>query len=322
MTRKPIPPAVAGTTLGAVLALSLGATTAVAEECENRGNEDADFGECRVLVEINSSDGDVGFHWLTDADDLNSTRIDDPDGAKVFTNSAFGPLREQKITETFGESSEPLCNPNDVDPSDPEDVVTLTEFRETWADGTYRIRGKGDQGEKLEGEAELTFYLPAAPQNLDFDGSIISWASGDDLGRCAPSDGDGVPTPAELVSAGVLDALPEDVPVLAWEVVLEPDVDDTDAAANLNFSTRVAGPGTAVPAGTPYSITLPPEYLAALGAGTPVKIEIGAIGGDFAIDGGEVVGRSGRPVDDDNATFSEEDGFCATADGECPPEPE
>ena len=98
---------------------------------------------------------------------------------------------------------------------------------------------------------------------------------------------------------------------------MEPDVDDTEAVANLKFSTRVAGPETAVPAGTPYSITLPPEYLAALGAGTPVKIEVGAIGGDFAIDGGEIVGRDGRPADDDNATFTEEDGFCASADGEC-----
>ncbi|HEX9593941.1 MAG TPA: hypothetical protein VGB12_11455, partial [bacterium] len=25
-----------------------------------------DFGECRALIEINSTDGDIGFHWLID----------------------------------------------------------------------------------------------------------------------------------------------------------------------------------------------------------------------------------------------------------------
>ena len=39
-------------------------------------------------------------------------------------------------------------------------------------------------------------------------------------------------------------------------------------------------------------VTVPADYLAALPDDTPVKIEVGAIGGE------------------DNATFTEEDGFC------------
>ena len=39
-------------------------------------------------------------------------------------------------------------------------------------------------------------------------------------------------------------------------------------------------------------VTVPADYLASLPVNTPVKIEVGAIGVD------------------DNATFSEEDGFC------------
>jgi hypothetical protein len=39
-------------------------------------------------------------------------------------------------------------------------------------------------------------------------------------------------------------------------------------------------------------VTVPAEYLASLPDDTPVKIEVGAIGGE------------------DNATFSEADGFC------------
>jgi hypothetical protein len=56
--------------------------------------------------------------------------------------------------------------------------------------------------------------------------------------------------------------------------------------ARLEFSIRVTG-DVAVKA-----VSVPAEYLAALPDDTPVKIEVGAIGID------------------DNATFSEEDGFC------------
>ena len=292
------------TTASALLIWCVGVSPGQAEEC----GDDQPFGECRVLVEINSTDGDIGFHWLTDGGDLNSTRIDDPNGAKVFENGGFGPLREQKLTESFGESAEPVCwDDGDVEL---DEIVTLRDFRDTWEPGTYQVSGKSDEGEKSFGEAELTYYLPAAPKELDFDvdTGVISWESGDDLGNCTPEAPDSL---AQLVADEVLDAMPENVPVLAWEVVLEPDVDDTDSRAGLVFRTRLAGPLTAVAAGTTYSVTVPSGYLDALGDDTPVKIEIGAIGGDFDIVNDEVDG------DDDNATFTEADGFCVNEDEGC-----
>ena len=278
------------------------AAPALAQEC---GDEE-DFGECRVLIEINSTDGDIGFHWLADGDDLNATRIDDPNGEKVFENGAFGPLREQKLTESFGESAEPPCFGGD------EDVVTLRDFREIWEPGTYAFRGKGDDGEKTFGEAELTYWLPAAPANLGFNETtgVISWGPGTDLGNCAPLDSDSL---QDLVDAEVLEEFPENVPVLAYEVVMEPDVDDNDPRAGLVFSVRVAADPEQEAGVTTYQLTVPADYLASLGDDTPVKIEIGAIGGDFEIDEetGEVEG------DADNATFTEVDGFCVneTSDG-------
>ena len=310
MRHLPLIPRMASTAVGAVLIWSVSTTFATAQECENQGAEDADFGECRETEEINSTDGDIGFHWLSDADELNSTRIDDPNGTKVFENGAFGPLREQKLTETFGESSEPLCW-DSPELEEGEDPVTLTDFREIWEPGTYIISARGDQGEKLAGEAELTYYLPAAPTDLDFDENtgVITWKAGDDLGNCAPLSGGS--SLAQLVSDGILDALPKDVAVRSWEVVLEPDVDDTDPNAGLKFSTRIAGPLAAPGVGTMYSVTVPAEYLASLNDDTPVKIEVGAIGGNFTVSNDEVTG------DDDNATFTEADGFCVKEDEGC-----
>lgn len=234
-----------------------------------------DFGECKVLIEINASDGDIGFHWLADADDLKSTGIRDPNGELVYTNRAYGPLRDQQLTETFGESAEPLCwEDPEADPEDLEDIVTLEDFIERWAAGTYTFRGGAEDTETLSGETVLTYMLPAAPQELNFDGSKISWEYGTDLGNCTPE--------GEQYPDGV--ALLEEDDVDAYEVVLEPDVGDGNPIGSLKFTVRVSKDTN--------MLTVPQEYLATLPQDTPVKVEVGAIGGE------------------DNATFTEEDGFC------------
>ena len=232
-----------------------------------------------MLIEINSTDGDIGFHFLMDGDDLNSARIHDPNGVKVFEDKAKGPLREQKLTETFAESAEPLCweDPDEMD--DWEDIVTLDEFLERWTAGTYVFSGKGDDGEKLTGETELTFNLPAAPMNLDFDGSVISWAAGVDLGNCSEGSGASADGDFTLVTPA------------AWEVVFEPDVADGNPTGQLKFTVRVPLSQT--------SVAVPQEYLDSLPDDTPAKFEVGAIGAD------------------DNATFTEMDGICVNVDGGC-----
>jgi len=234
-----------------------------------------------VLVEINATDGDIGFHFLMDGDDLNSARIHDPDGVKVFQDMAKGPLREQKLTETFVESAEPLCWA-DPEADEDEEIVTLAEFLEAWTPGTYTFTGSADGGEKVMGETELTFDLPAAPIELDFDGSVISWAPGDDLGNCSMEL-------ADLIEDGVLPP-PGEVEVAAWEVVFEPDVEDGDPLGQLKFIVRLAGDIAT------REVTVPAEYLADLPDNTLIKIEVGAIGTG------------------DNATFTEIFDICVNED--------
>ncbi|MGH9891392.1 MAG: hypothetical protein ACREA0_05310 [bacterium] len=280
MTRTGLMSTVLSTVAGGALVVGPVANVGATEPC-------GDFGECKALIEINATDGDIGFHFLMDGDGLNSGRIDDPNGTKIFEDQAKGPLAEQKLTETFAESAEPLCW-EDPEADEDEEIVTLEEFLERWTAGTYVFSGMGGKGEKSEGETELTHELPAAPADVDFDGSVISWDSGDDLGNCAShAELD------DLVADGVLPVHPEDVPVTAWEIVLEPDVEDGDPTGKLVFSIRV--PGNV----DPQEVTVPADYLASLPDDTPVKIEVGAIGVD------------------DNATFSEEDGFCVNQVDEC-----
>ena len=275
------------TLFGAAAAVAvMGIATTVAMATEPCG----DLGECKALIEINTTDGDIGFHFLMDGDDLVKGEVRNPDGKKIFKVNAKRELREQFFTELFVESAEPLC----FDPmNDDEDFVTLEEFLERWAAGTYVFQGKGDEGEKSGGESVLTHELPAAPKDLMFDdmSGVISWAAGDDLGECANFE-----ELTSLVNAGILPVHPVAVAVDAWEIVFEPDVDDGDPLGKLKFTIRVSGNLTDF---APLAVTVPAEYLASLPDDTLVKIEVGAIGGN------------------DNATFTEVGDICVNENEGC-----
>jgi hypothetical protein len=74
---------------GAVSIMALGTTVATATEpCGG-------LGECKALIEINASDGDIGFHFLMDGDDLTRSKILNPAKEKIFFAQARGELRTQ-----------------------------------------------------------------------------------------------------------------------------------------------------------------------------------------------------------------------------------
>ena len=281
-TRKPLLSALASMTF-AVAGTAVQAT----EPC-------GEFGECKVLIEINASDGDIGFHFLADGDNLESLVLLEPKangravGRKIFQYKTFSSLRAQTLTETFAESAEPLCyDPtlDDDEENDDEDFVTLGEFLERWSFGTYTFRARNADKENLQESTELTNLIPAAPDDVDFDPAtgVISWSAGDDLDACSD---------AEFGLEGEFEMLVNDGEIVLvtepdlWEVVLEPDVEDGDPVGSLVYRIRVPGDIS------PTAITVPRDYLDSLPDDTAVKVEVGGIAGE------------------DNATFTEADGFC------------
>ena len=197
-------------------------------------------------------------------------------------------MKEQKLTETFAESAEPVCKEGLKEDED-DVVVTLEEFVERWAAGTYDFTGMGDEGEKSEGETTLSHDIPAAPADVDFDVNTgeISWSdTGDTLGVCATAE-----ELDALVADGVLPIHPKDVEVAEWEAVFEPDVDDGDPLGSLKFTVRVPV--------DQLSVTVPEELLDSLPDDTLAKVEVGAIGVE------------------DNATFSEIFDLCINEDDGC-----
>lgn len=236
--------------------------------------------ECRVLIEINATDGDIGFHTLFDAEGWDEARIDAPDGKTLFRVHATSSLRDQNLTENFFESAEPVCEQSLAE--DPDDVVvTLPEFLQRFPAGTYAFWLKLVDGGQIRGATALSHVIPPAPADVDFDGSEISWAFGDDLGECTTLP------PGFAVAA--------ETDIVGYEIVLEPE---DPAFAKFRFATQVPNGAT--------SVSVPPEYLASLPANTPLKVEVGAI--------------ERRPNGSHgNQTFTESDGFCNNLDQEaCP----
>ncbi|WP_375171046.1 hypothetical protein [Marinobacter sp.] len=240
--------------------------------------------ECRVLIEINTSDGDIGFHVLFDAEGWRKARIVGPDGKQIFSEHARKALKDQRLTENFFESAEPLCEPELAE--DPDDrVVTLPEFLARFPEGFYEFRLTIQNEGVIAGTTLLSHFIPAAPADVEFDGTDITWAYGDDLGEC-------VTQPDGFVLAGEAD-------IVAYEVVLTPDDNELSP-----FSYTVRVPASV------NSVAVPSSYLASLPADAPLKVEVGAIerrpNGSFG-----------------NQTFTEEDGFCNNPDQDlCPGEEE
>ncbi|NIL94434.1 MAG: hypothetical protein GTO71_08355 [Woeseiaceae bacterium] len=275
------------TVLASAVAALLCGTAGATEPC-------GDFGECKVLVEINSSDGDIGFHFLMDGDNLRYGALFNPKHRKIYSYGARRELAHQFVTETFNESAEPLCwHPEPEDDEYGEPVVTLEEFIDRWMDGTYHFFAIGEGWETSYGQSELSFNLPAAPADVEWeeeeDGDDtegeITWLAGSDLGECADED-----DIAELIAEGVLPMNPANVPVAAWEVVLEPDVEDGDPLNGMNYVVRIPGDAEEL------EVEVPDDYLETLPDNTPAKVEVGAIGFD------------------DNATFTEEGDICLNED--------
>lgn len=225
-----------------------------------------EFDETKAIVEINASDGDIGFHAKYDADAWRFVKMRDPNNRLLLMEKASGPLAAQGLTENFFESAEPLC----WDDGSGELIVTLEQFLQRFPAGDYDLYGWKNDVDFLFGTAELSHLLPAAPDisatdemTLPRDGDdgeiIIRWAGGDDLGECTPDSWDMLPE------------APGDVEVVAWEVVIEPDCDDVEFEPERTFTAQLPPETT--------QVTVSPEMIESyLDAGcAELKFEVGAI---------------------------------------------
>ena len=227
-------------TCGALALLLSAIQPAVAQE---------EFDEVLVRIEVNATDGDVGFHALLDATGWRWLRLDDANGNKIFNAKPFEGARTQGMTEIFFESSEPLCEADEEEPD--ARVQTLAEFIELFPEGEYIAHGRtiGDN-EKLRSTTDFTYDIPAAPDidltdemTLAVDDAVIMWEPGDDLGEHCHDQ--------SLIDDGTITDH-ADVEIVRWEVVVEP-ADDEGLEFVRKFTAQVPGDQT--------EVTVPEDFL-------------------------------------------------------------
>lgn len=215
-------------TLSTAFALSMAVITPLSV-----AQEEPEFSELRVFIEINATDGDAGFQAFVDGDEWKEVKMRDPDGKLLYMAKGFGNVRDQGLTENSFESAEPSC-----------DEVPLAEFLDRFPPGEYLFSGKTVEGIQLDGEAFLTHIIPGAPENLaptgggiDINNPVtITWTGGSGLGNCPPY-------------GGAVVEIPDSEDLFGYQVVVERE----EPSPILVFSADLPASATAV--------TIPVEFL-------------------------------------------------------------
>ncbi len=152
--------------LVALVALILGAAA-----LELRANdEEEEFDEFEVFIEINATDGDAGLQIKVDGKAWKKLKIKDARGKTALEIKLKGAMSKQGLTEYQSESAEP-----------PFTVAPLADFLARFPAGTWEAKAKTTEGGKLESETELTHDLPAGPANIvlvednDIDIVTVTW---------------------------------------------------------------------------------------------------------------------------------------------------
>ncbi len=124
------------------------------------------FADAEVFFEFNTTDNDLGFQVLLDAEGWSRVVIAGSDHSKVVQISAKGPLAELGITELRFESAEPS----------PAEVLAL------FPAGEYLFSGRTMEGGFLFSEAELSHdfvpafdFFPSDGATVDPLDTVITW---------------------------------------------------------------------------------------------------------------------------------------------------
>ncbi len=117
-----------------------------------QGSGGKELDEAKILIEINSTDGDAGIQIFLDGEGWNRMTVIDPSGTQHLELAAQSGIGAQGLTEFFFESAEPSF-----------DEQTLDELLARFPEGEYTFVGETVDGDEITGSAELTHDLPAGP---------------------------------------------------------------------------------------------------------------------------------------------------------------
>lgn len=179
-------------------------------ECRAQDNDyEIPFADAEVFIELNNTDGDLGFHSNIDGDPWRRLIIEDPQERKILNIYTNGRLRRQGLTQLSFESAEPSF-----------DELNPHRFFQRFPEGEYEIEGVTLDRQELASTAMLTHLLPAPPENLAVNGVVLEQGCGEDPGPI-------VSGPLVISWEEVIESHPElgrtgePVEVVLYQIVLE-----------------------------------------------------------------------------------------------------
>ncbi len=192
--------------LAVLVVLLLGIATLEARA----GNNDnaIPFDVAKIFIALNDTDEDLGIAAFIDGEAWKQLKIFDPKEKRILGLWISGRLRRQGLTEFAIESSEP--NFEELSPD---------TFFHRFPEGEYEIEGLTPEGEKLEGEVQLSHVLPAPPDDLRVSGQATPE-------ECDEDPGPTVSDPVVISWDAVTTSHPDigksgDIEIVEYEVVVE-----------------------------------------------------------------------------------------------------
>ena len=183
------------------------------------------YDETKIIIEVNSTDGDAGIQIFLDGEGWAELEVTDPDGEEILEIEAEGSVGIQGITELFFESAEPSF-----------DEQSLEELFDLFPEGKYKFKGETVDGMPLRGKARLTHAIP--------DGPVLVY----------PEEGEVVDPEEDVIILWdpVVDPFPGTwlpVNIVGYQVVVE-----REEPSKLVFSVDLT-------ASAPQQVTVPWEFL-------------------------------------------------------------
>lgn len=139
----------------------------------NDGDENQiQFEDSRIIIEVNSTDGDSGIQLFVDGEGWDELELMSPGMNTIFHVMGTGSIGQTGLTELFFESAEPSF-----------DDLPFEEFLARFPEGVYTLMGTTVGGDQLVGLATLTHDVPAGPEIvspeedevIDLSDVVIDW---------------------------------------------------------------------------------------------------------------------------------------------------
>ena len=120
--------------------------------CASNRGEVEELDTAKLIIEFQSSDGDMGVHGLMDSSGWSDLCVFDPNGRLILAASPQSQLKDLGIGSIFFESREPLL-----------EEFSYDDLKAAFPEGEYAVRATSFEGTVLVGEALFSHDVPTPP---------------------------------------------------------------------------------------------------------------------------------------------------------------